>query len=168
MRTRRQENKLALSLLGARGVDLDFLDDQYSPRDKAEQLTPQLAAELTTALTKIDPDMVLMPMGLFHRDHMQTFEAALTVWPLFDRSVWLAYSEALYRLKTGLLQQRLADLLSRRIEATPVFFSDAHASVKARAVAAYASQIGPLGLVPGQGDDAAPECYWQMQWQANA
>src|SRR5690606_28063606 len=121
-----------------------------------------LVQRLSDTLTRINPASVMIPLGLFHEDHAQVLEAALAVWPLFDACLWFAYSEALYRRKPGLLQERLAALLERGICATPTALGGRNAGLKARAVAQYASQLAQLGLRAGQGDDAEPECYWQL------
>jgi len=161
---RHEENRAAMAVLGARGLGLDLLDDQYGgPRAEAGRLTGALAAALNT----LAPDVVLLPLGLFHRDHLRTSDAALTVWRLFRDvmdTAWLAYEEALYRCKPGLVQKRLAELREQRVLATPLSGpAPVDPDRKTRAVAAYASQLQALGLVPGKGDDAAPERYWRLQ-----
>ncbi|MBO9353803.1 PIG-L family deacetylase [Bordetella petrii] len=162
MMARYEENRAAMAVLGARGLGLGLLDDQYhGPPLEAGRITGMLA----TALTTLQPDIVLAPLGLFHRDHVRVADAALTVWRLFQQSLggtWLAYEEALYRRKPGLVQQRLADLHAQHIRATPAAGPPYLGERKTHAVAAYASQLDALGLMPGQGDDAAPERYWRL------
>jgi len=168
MLARHEENRAAMATLGARGLGLGLLDDQYGgPGADAGRLTGALAAALTT----LRPDVVLVPLGLFHQDHLRASEAALVVWKLFREvldSTWLAYEEALYRRKPGLVQQRLAELRARRIRITPLSGPPYRGSRKTRAVAAYASQLRALGLVPGRGDDAAPERYWRLEPEEGA
>ncbi|CAP42734.1 PIG-L deacetylase family protein [Bordetella petrii] len=162
---RHEENRAAMAVLGARGLGLGLLDDQYQgPANEAGRITGMLAAALTT----LRPAVILAPLGLFHRDHLRVSDAALTVWRLFSTlgSSWLMYEEALYRRKPGLVQQRLADLQAQHVRATPQAGPRPGGDHKLRAVAAYASQLDALGLTPGQGDDAAPECYWRLEAEA--
>lgn len=155
---RRRENRLALEKLRAIGIQYDMLDSQYGGHCAG------LSARLFGELVRLQPNMVLLPMGLFHMDHIRVSNAALRVRRMQETSVisWIAYEEAIYRRYTGLVQQRLASLLARGIRATPLMTLDADLPVKRRAVAAYASQLKGLGLVPGQGDDALPEHYWLL------
>jgi len=162
MLARHEENRAAMEVLGARSLELGLLDDQYTRQPAGPG---RLTGMLATALTTLQPAVVLMPLGLFHRDHLRVSEAALTIWRLFERPLggrWLAYEEALYRRKPGLVQSRLAALRTQHIVATPIPGPVYRGERKTRAVAAYASQLEPLGLVPGQGDDAAPEIYWEL------
>ncbi|CAM4107232.1 PIG-L deacetylase family protein [Bordetella tumulicola] len=159
---RHEENRTAMEILGARGLGLGLLDSQY---EGASRETGRITGMLATALTTLRPTVVLMPLGLFHADHLRVSDAALTVWRLFRQAMhntWLAYEEALYRRKPGLVQQRLADLRAQHIQVTPKAGPPYDGGRKTRAVAAYASQLEPLGLTPGHGDDAAPECYWSL------
>jgi LmbE family N-acetylglucosaminyl deacetylase len=159
MQARHHENEAALALLGARSLNLGLLDGQYAVAEDAAQL----AGALARALAGLDVASVFMPLGLFHPDHVRASEACLAAWPLFDQYGWFAYSDALYRRRPGVLQQRLADLRARRIYATPIFLPQGCPVQKTRAVAAYASQLAALDLAPGQGDDAAAEGYWHFE-----
>ncbi|HET8598486.1 MAG TPA: PIG-L family deacetylase [Castellaniella sp.] len=152
-----QENRHAMDQLRTVGVQLDLLDSQYGGR--CAGLGPRLVRELV----RLRPTTVLLPLGLFHDDHVRVSDAALRAWRwLGDRHVWIAYEDALYRRRSGLVQQRLAALREQGVRATPWLTVPADLPVKRRAVAAYASQLGPLGLVPGRGDDALPEHYWRL------
>lgn len=168
MLARHEENRAAMAVLGARGLGLGLLDSQYGePGADTGRITGALAAALTT----LRPDVVLAPLGLFHQDHLRASDAALVVWRLFREvldSTWLAYEEALYRRKPGLVQQRLAQLRGQRIRVTPLSGPQYLGNRKTRAVAAYASQLEALGLAPGQGDDAAPERYWRLEAEEGA
>ncbi|MCD0504441.1 PIG-L family deacetylase, partial [Bordetella petrii] len=139
---RQAENQAALALLGARGLGLGLLTDQYGASlGESGRLTGVLAAALTT----LRPDIVLMPLGVFQRDSLRASEAALAVWQLFRASMdntWLAYEEALYRARPGLVQHRLAELRAQDISATPLAGPQYLGDRKVRAVAACASQLG--------------------------
>lgn len=151
------ENRQALGLLRAVGRQLAMLDSQYG--GQCAGLSPRLARELA----EMRPALVLMPLGLFHDDHIRVSNAALRVrrW-LGPGMSWVAYEDALYRRRPGLVQRRLATLRDRGVRATPWLTVAADLPIKRRAVGAYASQLGPLGLIPGRGDDALPEHYWRL------
>ncbi|CDM25163.1 PIG-L deacetylase family protein [Castellaniella defragrans] len=158
-----EENRHAMAQLRADEIRLDLLDSQYG--GCCDGLGPRLARELA----RIRPRLVLLPLGLFHDDHVRVSDAALMAWRVLgDRPLWVAYEDALYRRRSGLVQQRLAALRARGIRATPWLTVPADLPVKRRAVAAYASQLGPLGLTPGRGDDALPEHYWRLSLEGQA
>jgi LmbE family N-acetylglucosaminyl deacetylase len=158
MLARREENQYALQKLRAIGLEFDMLDGQYGGQCTG------LAARIVQELLRLRPCMVLLPIGLFHEDHIRVSNAALRArrWVTTSRISWIAYEDALYRRYAGLMQQRLAALRARGIQATPWLTVPADLPVKRRAVAAYASQLEPLGLTPGRGDDALPEHYWKL------
>jgi LmbE family N-acetylglucosaminyl deacetylase len=70
---RREEDRRALRILGATPVWLDFCDDQYGRSPSCGRLSQALGEAVMTAR----PTAVFIPLGLFHRDHMLTHEAAL-------------------------------------------------------------------------------------------
>lgn len=158
MLARMEENRRALEQLRAVGLQLDMLDSQYGGTSTG------LAARLAQELMRLRPRTVLLPMGLFHEDHIRVSNAALRMrrWAGDSEICWIAYEDALYRRRTGLVQQRLAALRARGVRATPWLTIPADLPAKRRAVAAYASQLEPLGLIPGRGDDALPEHYWRL------
>ncbi|WP_368639422.1 PIG-L family deacetylase [Castellaniella ginsengisoli] len=157
MLARIRENRHAMSQLRTIDVRLDLLDSQYGGRCAG------LGRRLAQELERRRPGIILLPLGLFHEDHIRVSDASLAARQrLGDRPLWIAYEDALYRRRAGLVQQRLAVLRARGVCATPWLTVPADVSVKRRAVAAYASQLGPLGLMPGRGDDALPEHYWRL------
>ncbi len=157
MLARGEENRRALEQLGAASLQLDLLDSQYGGRCAG------LGARLADEIARLRPRMLLLPLGLFHDDHVRVSDAALRACRrLGGGPVCIAYEDALYRRRPGLVQQRLAALRERGVRATPWLTVPADLPAKRRAVAAYASQLGPLGLTPGCGDDALPEHYWRL------
>jgi LmbE family N-acetylglucosaminyl deacetylase len=164
MAQRCAEDDKALHLLKARPVRLPFLDDQYiramqrvSP--KVEKVAPALAHALDQAQART----VLFPIGLFHSDHVLASDAVLTLCRAMPDRLWVAYEEALYRTKPGLLHARLVQFYTRGYSLTPVVFgASPNVHRKATAVSAYASQLGELGVKKGEGDTAAPERYWLL------
>lgn len=110
VRARRDEDRRALALLDARPVWLDFFDDQYG----APAATDEIAARLTDTLDAHPGYGVLAPAGLFHRDHLQVQQAALSV--LHDlhaagdtSRAWRFYEDAPYRRIDGLMSKRVSE-----------------------------------------------------------
>jgi LmbE family N-acetylglucosaminyl deacetylase len=165
MTQRRLEDDKALHLLKAEPLRLEFLDAQYvAAQQRAATRPERLAAALAPLLEAHDAGTVLVPMGLFHGDHILASDALLSLMPGMPGRNWVAYEEALYRNKPGLLQGRLVQLYTRGIRATPVAFAtNSNVHRKATAVAAYASQLQELGVKKSAGEAAAPERFWLLQ-----
>lgn len=156
MTQRRDEDRIALSLLEARPVWLDFLDHGYGPACSPEAVT----YALQQVLLELQPDSVLVPLGLFHSDHLLTHESGMHAVLAMAGVRRLLYEDALYRGLPGLLQQRLMALGQSGASLTPLRMkSEGSAALKAHAVQAYASQLRGFG--PGGYDDteAAERCW---------
>lgn len=168
---RREEDRRALAMLGARPRWLAFADSQYGE-------TPTLAA-LADALAEMlraqRPSTVLYPLGLFHSDHRLVHEACRRALGASGGVEALAYEDALYRGMRGVLQQRLAALAAEGWVATPVELDTSASTasrapvdparataLKARAVAAYASQLRAFGP-GGTRDLERPERGWRLE-----
>ncbi|RQU42988.1 PIG-L family deacetylase [Burkholderia cenocepacia] len=142
MHARRDEDRRALALVGARPVWLDFLDDQYGI-----PTTPTAIATRVAEAIDAHPGFgVLAPAGLFHRDHLQVQEAML--WLLRDDDpshVWRFYEDVPYRRIDGLMARRVSEWRERGWTAHPVAAPAAGdtqgVAAKAAAVDAYASQV---------------------------
>lgn len=165
MLARWHENAAAIGALGGRGLALGLLDSQYTSAAQA----PLLAWELSVLIAQTRPDTLLIPLGLFHGDHVALSDAALALARMADSapgapSRWYAYEEALYRAKPGLVHERLAVLHRHgwRLTPAPALSCPPHPD-KPRAVGAYASQLAALGLDADQGDCGLPERYWRVQ-----
>lgn len=164
MQVRREENRRALHRLHAMGLHLDLLDSQYGGSRRED-----LNGRLTREILRLRPRMLLFPLGLFHEDHIRVSNAVLRAClRLGDTLAWIAYEDVPYRRIPGLVQQRLAVLGDRGIRATPWLTLPADLPLKRRAVTAYASQLGPLGLTDGGGDAALPEHFWRLNYQRGA
>lgn len=168
---RRREDAQALALLDATPRWLDFTDGQYGESSSVEML----AAALCTVLRDLRPGTVLYPLGLFHADHRLAHDAAVVALQgLGDLRITAhAYEDVPYRGMPGVLQQRLAELADIGLQATPVRHdavpaaaagdrgADDRAARKARAVAAYVSQL--RAFAPGGLPDAeSPERRWRL------
>jgi LmbE family N-acetylglucosaminyl deacetylase len=159
---RRKEDRAAMAVLGARPCWLDFEDSQYAARPPG---TATIAGALRKALDRLQPDTVLLPLGLFHSDHHLTHQAALRLVAENRYTRWLAYEDALYRKLPDLLQQRLRQLESGRISAGHWHRRMSRPDIKRRSVSCYASQLRGLATPgrPGHADLAAGERYWILR-----
>jgi LmbE family N-acetylglucosaminyl deacetylase len=156
VRSRRAEDQEALDCLAARPIWLRFLDSQYA----ASPGVDAVAAELSRVLADAAAETVLVPLGLYHSDHELAHEACLLARASLPAERWIAYEDALYRRREGVLQRRLAHLLQRGIVATPVFFRTG-ASAKVDAIRCYRSQLRAFGSA-ALADTALPEGYWRL------
>ena len=162
MRSRREEDAAALSVLQAEPHHLNFLDAQYDA-----PVSPTVVADaLEDALDSLGCDRVLVPMGLFHSDHELTHRAARLLMFGDSGRRWWAYEDAMYRKLDGQLDARLAELRSIGIAAQ---FAGAYTGQrferKRNAIAAYRSQLRSLARASENGytDVFAPERYWALR-----
>jgi LmbE family N-acetylglucosaminyl deacetylase len=163
MSARHAEDRAALAVLGARPRWLPFRDAQYGGPLGADAVVPRLAA----ALRDCRPDLVALPLGLFHDDHKTTHEAGLRLARRWPRLTWLLYADALYRRLAGLVEERLARLGAEGLAPVPLPAAPVPApreELKRRAVACYASQLRALSGPGGAGYDDVfePERYWRL------
>lgn len=156
MQARRAEDARALDMLGAVPEHFDFLDHQYGSSPTAAQLT----ATVDWLIGVHRPDVVLVPIGLFHSDHALLHDAALAC-----RSAtvnWFGYEDVPYRRRPGLLQLRLQVLREQGLRATPLPERGKAREKKQAAVRAYRSQCHAFGE-HALADTAAPEGYWLLE-----
>ena len=158
--SRRDEDRRALALLGARPVWLAFHDGQYGRSPGADDV----AGVLDTALDLTAATAIFVPLGLFHRDHRLTHEAALAVRARKPRWTWFLYADAIYRRVPGLVGERLDRLAADGLQATPVDLGGGDGERKRRAVRCYRSQLRALTTPgrPGYDDVFAAEAYWRI------
>jgi LmbE family N-acetylglucosaminyl deacetylase len=180
MQIRLAEDCRALAFLGAHPLRMNELDSQYAPLP--EPLV--LADRLWHMLAKNEAghwDAIIVPLGLFHCDHVCVSDACLHLVRQHSETLWIGYENVLYRRRAGVLQQRLAILWAAGVMATPITLQGVAAvahlmdeasravpayladspSQKACAVACYASQLKCLGMSAG-GDDGTNEAYWLL------
>lgn len=160
MDARATENRDALAALGARGVDLNFLDSQYvarSPRNGIDLLGDTLGA----TLARLQPATVFFPLGLFHEDHLLVSDALVTIRHAFPAVHWFVYEDIPYRRRTDLVEERFEHLTARGISAEP-FSIDGPQGNKSAAVNAYRSQLMGLGHADEQPIMRQPERYWRV------
>jgi LmbE family N-acetylglucosaminyl deacetylase len=157
---RREEDRAALSALGAAPEWLAFCDAQYGePVDRA-----QLRSTIVELLERSAAATVVVPLGLFHDDHLTAAGVALSLLRQFPDRHWIAYEDVPYRRIQGLVQRRLAALLQDRIVATPSRSPEPCSPLKRSAVLCYESQLRGLASPGRLGhlDALAPERYWAL------
>jgi LmbE family N-acetylglucosaminyl deacetylase len=156
---RRAENQQATAELGVEAFDLDLVDAQYRRRachadDVATALAPAVAAWR--------PTTVALPLGIGHSDHRLAAEGALR---LTDGggSDRLAYAELPYAWRTPDLVAQRVSRLRARYGLVPLPVAGRLPSLKAKALAAYGSQLCALRL-DGALDELAeqPEQLWHI------
>ncbi len=162
---RREEDRAAMTILGAEAVWLDFSDHQYLV--PAERPTPErVAPALEAALVDAAPSAVFFPMGLANPDHVVTHEASLLVRRRHEEIAWFCYEDHGYKHIPGLLSWRVARLLRSRPWATPAIVPHtADEDLKRRAIWCYRSQIAPLErehALTARMEGRVPEQFWRL------
>lgn len=159
---RRAEDREALSILGASPVWLDFPDAQYGPSPSPAAL----CRALDRVVERLSPELVVLPLGLFHSDHVLVSDSALGLVRARPRVAFHAYEDAMYRRLEGRTEEALQRVRRRGITPIPVEISAPPDCLerKLRAVQCYRSQLRGLAT-PGRlgHDDAlAPERFWRL------
>lgn len=159
MRARAVENRNALALLHAQGVDLEFLDGQYlrAPRNS----TDLLADTLLATIAEFQPASVFVPLGLFHADHVLVSDVLMTLEQRLAGIRWFAYADIPYCKQAERVRQRLAALSGRGVHSEP-FPLQLDNESKAAAVEAYRSQFRGLGHEDGGPILRHAEQYWRI------
>jgi len=158
---RRKEDREALSVLGATPLWLPFLDRQYGGSADSSEIT----AALDTALAVAQPDIVAIPLGLWHSDHGLAHQAAIALIPRRPHVRWLAYEDAIYRrFRDSGLAERAHDLHAFGIMTDPLPPGEPASPVKRLSIGCYRSQLRALTGEgrPGWVDALAPERYWAL------
>lgn len=157
MAQRLEENRAALKLVGSQGLELGLPDSQYVPDWRP--FIPILRESLKNALARLQPGTVVMPLGLFHEDHIRVSDSLLALRDLFPAAVWLAYEDVPYRARPAAVTQRLTAIRQHGIRTTRAA-TPCQSNRKSRAVYGYDSQRRGFGAWPR--DLAQPEGYWQL------
>jgi LmbE family N-acetylglucosaminyl deacetylase len=158
---RRREDTAAMAALGARPVWLDLLDAQYGGKEDAGRC----ADALLEALGPIGPGSVLIPLGLFHSDHVRARQAGLAARER-DRlgADWYVYGDGLYRRLWGFERVALRKLRGRGLTLDPVVPPRGPLAVKSAAVACYPSQRRALEAcgMPPREHALTEETTWRL------
>lgn len=164
---RREEDLRGLYILGATAHWLDFLDGQYG----VQYAPADLAYAVAEWLASNKGGTVVVPMGLFHSDHVLVSDACMLARQLVDRKGsarwrWLIYEEAIHRRHPGALQQRLEAWHTEGRFAAPALpgFTQ-FLGQKMQAASAYKSQT-PLFDPASLADIGTPERYWKLDQAA--
>lgn len=157
---RRREDARAMAVLGARPVWLEHLESQYGRAPDAGEV----ADSIEGALDASGASSALVPLGLFHADHVLAHEACLRVAARRPGLRWLAYEDAIYRRVDDQLERRLESLARRGLRPRRlrrVRGGDA----KWRAMACYISQLRALSAPgkPGYLDAFEAEGLWRLE-----
>jgi len=117
------EDDQALAALGASGVRLSFLDEQY----REPGTTPSIEAlsrEILNAIGEIGAETILFPLGLGHDDHMLTAAGAAHAARTASHLNWFAYQDLPYGYEefsgTDEALAALADLTPTPVELSAV------------------------------------------------
>src|SRR5262245_17965681 len=158
---RRDEDRAALALLGAVPHWLSFLDSQYADLPAAAEV----AEALDVALRLIRPEIVVIPLGIWHSDHALAHEAAISLVARHPQLEWMAYEDAIYRRFPGDgVARRRRDLAARGLQLAPMSPGRPAAEIKRRSIAGYRSQLRALAAPGGPGweDALEPERHWRL------
>lgn len=165
MARRRDEDRAALSLLGAEPRWLDFLDGQYRA-DPTSDSIEEIASKLEAIIEERHGSPIAIPLGLFHSDHLIVHEASMRVFRRHPRRSWHAYEDSLYRSVPDVMDARREGLrrVGLRFQRVQPRSNPARAEAKRRAVDCYASQLQGLGAAGllDRGDTVAPEGLWRI------
>jgi len=165
MHTRWREDRHALACCDARPVHLGFLDSQYAPLPDPREIAQALAdAWRQSGLSRL-----VVPLGLYHSDHVATGEACRLLLRAGAPRACIAYEEALYRRRPGIVREKRESLARAGVRARHlpdgllgVRSGGRAAATKRRAVRAYRTQLRALED-PYPHDLAEPERFWWLE-----
>lgn len=156
----RQEHEAAVRhLLGPEAIVVngDFLDDVYEPRPTDEELGHWIAEQTR------DANVVYIPLGIHHRDHIQVSDVSIKVLPATKKV--FVYAELPYRI----LHTREARARAKALGCHDLttWSPDEGNAGKSEAVRLYASQVNkrPDLEYPDDGllvQLRAPEYVWSL------
>jgi LmbE family N-acetylglucosaminyl deacetylase len=160
---RRQEDRRALSVLGAKAIWLSFCDSQYELKHTLSEISQALDRFIGSRA----PDNIIFPLGLFHSDHVLTSEACLRSVVGLSGCQWIVYEDALYRSIENLSAQRIEYFLKigLRLGRIDYVASASGASLlKIEAMKCYRSQLIALNTPGhlGYQDALEAERYYQL------
>jgi LmbE family N-acetylglucosaminyl deacetylase len=167
IRSRRDEDQAATSVLNARPTHLDFLDGQYgAPFDLY-----QACAAVEKVIADVRPEYVLAPLGLEHPDHARACTVACQVVDpamlhfyeeLPGRVLWPERVHYRYSIIQAEVGRRVRNPYLER-----AFLGTGEWEAKRSAILKYRSQmaqIDALGDNSGLTCCMVPERFWKVQW----
>ena len=162
---RREEDRAAMAVLGARPIWLNFVDYQYLPPE-ARAAPATIADVLARVLEKSRPTAVFLPMGLANPDHVATHEAGMLLAPHQRDITWFCYEDSGYKHIPGMLAWRIAKLFRSDLWPTPMAVPVAVDHERKRAaIECYRSQLPPLNrdhALEARLGDRVPEQFWML------
>jgi LmbE family N-acetylglucosaminyl deacetylase len=162
---RREEDRAAMEVLGAKPVWLDYVDHQYL-EEKDRPRARDVAPVLEETLRACDPTAVFVPMGLGNPDHVMTHNASLLTYDKHPEWEWFCYEDHGYKHLPGLLAWRVAKLLKSGRWPTPALVPAGTDSARKReAIFCYRSQIPPLErdhALTARLATGNPEQFWRI------
>ena len=161
MGIRRSEDRAALTVLAAHPVWLDFCDSQYRQSPSIEAVMEALHEAVCAFRVRT----IVLPLGLFHSDHLLTHQATLLLRRRHGHCSWYLYADALYRRLPGLTERRLDECAATGLRLQPVTFpADVLSPRKRAAVQCYRSQLRALSTPgrPGYADAVSQEMFWRI------
>lgn len=160
MAHRRNEDRMAMALLGCSPVHADFLDGQYGPSPDRDEVAKRIDEQIRCT----EPEFLVGPLGLVHADHHLTRDAFLDVAFDYGIGVWL-YEDLPYRVNVPeSVPTALNQVQSTALRAELGFIGTGSLSVKMGALWAYASQM----MLPEFENKHAllvPERFWSITCQ---
>lgn len=159
---RRIEDDEALSCLGARGIRLNLLDEQYRSSDPqaSEPRAETVGREILGAIRGAGVDTVFVPLGLGHTDHRLTREACVWVIGQAPELDWFAYQDLPYAYEVDGVDEALAGLESLRPDPVRLPVTG-DLEIKSKAVDCYTSQLIGLGS-DRRALALRPERFWRL------
>jgi len=156
---RQAEDRAALATLAASSVHLPFLDSAYGTRYALADVTQALAQHLDATA----PQSVLVPLGIFHADHVTTSRAATALIKARPHIRWSVYEELPYRFEYPDLRD------AQKLELQDEGFTlldltlprDRSKRTKLRTIRCYRSQAKALGWNRIR-KALRDEQYWQL------
>jgi LmbE family N-acetylglucosaminyl deacetylase len=138
-----KEDREALGALAASPVHLPFLDAEYGTAYAIEEIA-QVLAQHVDALA---PESVLVPLGLFHADHVATHKAATRLIRARPHIRWIIYEELPYRFEYPEHREaRKRELQDEGFGLSDLTLPhDQNKQAKLRAIRRYKSQLRALG-----------------------
>jgi LmbE family N-acetylglucosaminyl deacetylase len=180
---RREEDRAAMSVLGATPVWLDFVDHQYlAPAERAEP--KEIGAALADVLESVAPSAVFVPMGLANPDHVALHDAGMLLaserrdltWFCYEEAQWpkrqsggksplvFLYEDSGYKHIPGMLAWRVSKLFRAGLWPTPMAVPvKVDHERKRAAIECYKSQLAPLNrdhALAQRLDGSVPEQFW--------
>jgi LmbE family N-acetylglucosaminyl deacetylase len=162
---RRDEDRRALAVLGATPMHLDGFAEADLQPDEPVATAEQVAEALDQVVGRLDPTLVIVPLGLANPEHVTVHDAALLVREQHLDRGWIAYQDVAYHQIPGILAWRISRLFHSGLWPTPVAMPvDPDDTRKREALAEYTSQVKALEAdwsLSRRLDAPTPEQFWR-------